>query len=87
MDLRKALEEADLYKKKLGDQPLSFETHTLLSAADCDSYRQQIENLQRLVERRTSLYVVCPVHYPLHVLTTQQITNYGVPEVFALLGC
>ncbi|GFG39581.1 hypothetical protein Cfor_01011 [Coptotermes formosanus] len=47
MDLRKALEEADLYKKKLGDQPLSFETHTLLSAADCDSYRQQIENLQR----------------------------------------
>jgi hypothetical protein len=87
MDLRKALEEADLYKKKLADQPLSFETHTQFSAADCDSHRQQIEKLQRLVKRRTFLYVMCPVHYTLYVLTTPQITNYGVPEVFALLGC
>ena len=49
MDLRKALEEADLYKKKLADQPLNFETHSQFSAADCDSHRQQIEKLQRLV--------------------------------------
>ncbi|PNF25780.1 hypothetical protein B7P43_G12374, partial [Cryptotermes secundus] len=47
MDLRKALEEADLCKKKLADQPLSFEMHSPSSAAGCDSHRQQIENLQR----------------------------------------
>jgi serologically defined colon cancer antigen 8 len=51
MDLRKALEEADLCKKKLTDQPLSFEVHNSSSAAGCDSHRQQIEILQRLVER------------------------------------
>lgn len=64
MDLRKALEEADLYKRKLADQPLNFETHTPFSATDCDS-RQQIEKLQRLVERRIYLfvcYVVCLLH-------------------------
>ncbi|XP_021932237.1 serologically defined colon cancer antigen 8 homolog isoform X3 [Zootermopsis nevadensis] len=47
MDLRKALEEADLYKKKLADQPLSFETHSPFSAADCHSHQQQIESLQK----------------------------------------
>lgn len=52
MDLRKALEEADLYKKKLADQPLSFETHSPFSAADCHSHQQQIESLQKLVERK-----------------------------------
>lgn len=65
MDLRKALEEADLYKKKLADQPLSSETHTPFSSADCDSHRQQIEKLQRLVERRIYFfvcYVFCPLH-------------------------
>lgn len=51
MDLRKALEEADLCKKKLADQPLSFEVHNPSSAAGCDSHRQQIEILQRLVVR------------------------------------
>ncbi|KAJ9597956.1 hypothetical protein L9F63_011195, partial [Diploptera punctata] len=43
MDLRKALEEADMYKKKLSDQPLGFET----SGGDCANHRQQIETLQR----------------------------------------
>jgi serologically defined colon cancer antigen 8 len=57
MDLRKALEEADLCKKKLADQPLSFEVHNSSSAADCDSHRQQIEILQRLVER--TLFPLC----------------------------
>jgi hypothetical protein len=52
MDLRKALEEADLYKKKLADHPLSFETHSPLNAAGCDSHQQQIESLQKLVERK-----------------------------------
>jgi len=65
MDLRKALEEADLYKKKLADQPLSFETHTPFSASDCDSHRQQIEKLQRLVERRIYPFI-CYVFSPLH---------------------
>jgi len=65
MDLRKALEEADLYKKKLADQPLSFESHTPFSASDCDSHRQQIEKLQRLVERRIYLFI-CYVFSPLH---------------------
>ncbi|PSN34350.1 hypothetical protein C0J52_17268 [Blattella germanica] len=46
MDLRKALEEAELYKKKLSDQPLGFETSGGMSG-DCSSHRQQIENLQR----------------------------------------
>jgi hypothetical protein len=59
MDLRKALEEADLYKKKLSDQPLNFETRGPLSAADCDSHRQQIESLQKLVERRYFLHALC----------------------------
>jgi serologically defined colon cancer antigen 8 len=57
MDLRKALEEADLYKKKLADQPLNFEMHSPLSAGDCDSHQQQIANLQRLVERK--IYPPC----------------------------
>jgi len=65
MDLRKALEEADLYKKKITDQPLSFETHTPVSASDCDSHRQQIDKLQRLVERRIYLFI-CYVFSPLH---------------------
>jgi hypothetical protein len=65
MDLRKALEEADLYKKKLADQPLSFETHTSFSASDCDSHRQQIEKLQKLVERRIYLFI-CFIFSPLH---------------------
>ena len=43
MDLRKALEEANLYKKKLSDQPLGLE----MSGGDCSSHRQQIESLQR----------------------------------------
>ena len=43
MDLRKALEDADLYKKKLSDQPLGFES----SGGDCSGHRQQIETLQR----------------------------------------
>jgi len=65
MDLRKALEEADLYKKKVADQPLSFETHTPFSASDCDSHRQQFEKLQRLVERRIYLFI-CYLFSPLH---------------------
>ncbi|XP_069698433.1 serologically defined colon cancer antigen 8 homolog isoform X3 [Periplaneta americana] len=47
MDLRKALEEADLYKKKLADQPLSYESQGLAGTSDCSSHRQQIESLQR----------------------------------------
>ncbi|KAJ4442096.1 hypothetical protein ANN_11962, partial [Periplaneta americana] len=46
MDLRKALEEADLYKKKLADQPLSYESQGLAGTSDCSSHRQQIESLQ-----------------------------------------
>jgi hypothetical protein len=78
MDLRKALEEADLYKKKLADQPLSLETHSPLSPADCDSHRQQIESLQKLVERLFSaffLYIlpVCLFMRGLVILTILSI--------------
>lgn len=58
MDLRKALEEADLCKKKLADQPLSFEVHN--SVAGCDSHQQQIENLQRFVGR--TVFLLCILH-------------------------
>lgn len=60
MDLRKALEEADLCKKKLADQPLTFEIHSPSSAAGCDSHRQQIENLQRFVEG--TVFPLCVLH-------------------------
>lgn len=75
MDLRKALEEADLCKKKLADQPLSFEMHSSSSAAGCDSHRQQIESLQRLVEG--AVIPLCTLHV-VHIFPFTNLYHPGL---------